>query len=164
MFNRYTIHHNVIRDTTFASIKVHYGHNNTIYNNIFVNSTYEGQIGGTGTTHYNTSSNRFFNNVVWFNGSYPIRALQGSLEKPWFSEFNRNLYYNPTVNLSTSNTKQTPLGPFTNWTRGGYDTQSILDQDPGFADMQSGNLCLGEDSPAFDLPGFNGIPESVCQC
>lgn len=39
MICRYTIHHNVIRDNQFGGLKIHYGHDNLIFNNMFVNTS-----------------------------------------------------------------------------------------------------------------------------
>ena len=156
----------MIRNAAYAGIKVHYGHDNTIYNNILMDSSYSpeesgiGQFDTVGNALHNTSGNNFYQNVVAWNDPNAYKMLQGQTERPYYDEIDRNVYWNTEIDITMwNNTHLTPKGTWTNWTGSGYDTSSIVG-DPMFI---NGSACLAEDSPAYKL-GFSEIPREICEC
>ena len=168
----YDVHHNVIRNTQDGGFMVHYGHNNTVWNNVFANASLSGYdttgggVWADGDAAYNTTGNTFWRNVlVVYNnsGEMPPRLLKGEMYAPYYSTIDDNVYFSPDLDLAAWNSSElTPLGTWAQWTAAGYDARSKV-ADPMFRDVAEGDFCLLPDSPAFDL-GFDPIPFSVCQC
>ena len=163
------IHHNVIRDTQTAGIKVHYGSLNRIWNNLFLNTSNvlgnsgSAQLLAAGSKDMNTSLNVFDGNIVVMHNESTEKVLSGEFTTPYFSSVDRNLYFNPQHDLETWNRTLTPLGTFLHWQEAGYDTHSLV-ADPLFRDPDVGDFCLEADSPAFAAIGFTAIPDSICMC
>ena len=168
----YDVHHNVIRNTQDGGFMVHYGHNNTVWNNVFANASLSGYdttgggVWADGDAAYNTTGNTFWRNVlVVYNnsGEMPPRLLKGEMYAPYYATIDDNVYFSPDLDLAAWNSSElTPLGTWAQWTAAGYDARSKV-ADPMFRDVAEGDFCLLPDSPAFDL-GFDPIPFSVCQC
>ena len=176
----YTVRGNVFRNMATTGFFIHSGGNNTIENNIVFNATLvddDGYGGQWSFSHYWGSwFNRSVHNVVNRNiVAYPDTGRSsdgGAVGCPsWgrctsdltFDSVDQNLYFQFGVNSSAWQklSELTPLGDWAAWQAAGYDTNSLF-ADPLFNDVES-DLCLQDDSPAFDL-GFEQPPTRACRC
>lgn len=131
---------NLVYATKTGSFHQHYGKENIIRNNIFVNSRMHQLQATRVELHQSFTFER--NIIYWTNGS---PALAGPWQKLNFHA-NNNCYWNPTRTVDF-------LGKSIGvWQDAGHE-QGTLVADPGFVDPTARDFRLREDSPAIKL-GF----------
>ena len=137
------ISNNIVTNTKTGGFHQHYGKENVVRNNIFVNSK-EGQIIRTRAEDH--LSFTFDHNIVYWTQGY----LLGSNWSGNQFSLDRNLYWNP-------NGKPVDFAgrSFEAWKTAGNDKNSII-ADPMFVKPETGDFTLKPDSPALKL-GFKQI-------
>jgi hypothetical protein len=73
-----------------------------------------------------------------------------------FTECDQNLIWWTGGDLTTTEARITPEGPWAKWLEAGFDTHSVVD-DPRFEDPKNDDYRLKPNSPALQL-GFEPIP------
>jgi hypothetical protein len=132
--------YNLVYRTKTGAFHQHYGRNNYIHNNIFLNSElYQLQA----TRVENHLSFRFENNIVCFDKG-------DLLHGPWDKiriEMDNNCYFR-------TNGKEPDFAgkTFSQWQRLGHDANSII-ADPMFVDLQKPDMNIHPQSPVFQI-GF----------
>ena len=137
------ITNNIVTNTKTGGFHQHYGKENIVRNNIFVNSS-EGQIIRTRAEDH--LSFTFEHNIVYWQKGY----LLGANWSGNHYALNSNLYWNPN-GKPVDFAKRT----FDEWKASGQDKNSLI-ADPLFVDSVRGNFTVKPESPALKL-GFKQI-------
>jgi len=124
----------------------------TVYNNIIIDPLFP--VLFWMETFQN--SDNFDRNIVYYSkaiGNFSV-CYVGSYIYP--NSTNHNLFYSsPFDNYFASYNGQ--IIPFPKWQSMGYDTDSIIGEDPLFENPSQNNFNVTENSPAFAL-GFKNFP------
>ncbi|MDO4569811.1 MAG: right-handed parallel beta-helix repeat-containing protein [Planctomycetia bacterium] len=139
---------NIVYRTKSASFHQHYGKENVIENNIFVNAR-ENQLQRTRTEEHTSFFLR--KNIIYFTSDQPIF---GSNWRDDNFVCDYNLYYNPHKSVEFPTEGK-------NWREErGFDVHSIVNEDPLFVDLSNDDFRLKPESPAWKL-GFEAIPDKT---
>jgi len=141
------IENNIVHDTKSGGFHQHYGRDNIIRNNIFVNARL-GQIIRTRMEEH--LSFTFEKNIVYWSEG-PLLGSNWSDDK---YALDNNCYFNTAGSEITFKDWS-----FEEWKARGQDTHSII-ADPLFVDPAANDYSLKADSPVFDL-GFKPIDLSA---
>ena len=137
---------NLVYRTKTGGFHQHYGKENTVRNNIFVESR-EHQLQATRPEGH--LSFTFSNNIVYW--THPGPTLGGAWDKVRF-EGGSNVFW------STAGAPKFPGGDLAKWQAAGHELGSII-SDPLFADPANGDFRLKPESPAVKL-GFKPFDSS----
>ena len=141
---------NLVYDTDDASFHQHYGKDNVLRNNIFIDSL-AGQIAVTrGEPHRSLTAER--NIVLWTKGDAFVR-YGGTLKETAKIDWRSNLWWRTDGKDVFNGT------PFAAWQKRVRDKGSRF-ADPLFADWQKRDFTLSPDSPALKL-GFRPFDPSL---
>lgn len=159
----YTVTHNITCRNSHGGVMLQGGKDNTVENNIFVDST----LGQVHVNNFadNSTGQVFRRNIVAYRDPSAMLVAGGRLSQDVI-RFERNLYFTPAKEPSL---RASGIKSWAEWQRRGFDRDSVL-ADPRFVDPEHGNFALRPDSPALKL-GFEpidtrqvGSRRRPCQC
>ena len=180
------VSHNVFVDTSHAAIFFHSGSNNSVWNNVFANSTYNrGSVASTqllfkeithGTRGAKMANNRLFRNVMWTprdvqeprpgDVSLLGGSTAGALSVSNGGGTHHNWYYRRGKTIGRNVKTLLFQHDWTSWiakrATTGRGNGSVVNKDPMFVDAQAGNWNLEEDSPLKDAIGWEDLPLPMC--
>jgi len=147
----YTVHHNVTYRSSHGGIMLQGGKDNTVENNIFVDSAYSQMY--ISNFADNSTGLVLQRNIVYYTDPAAVLLSCGRLDEDVI-RIDRNLYFHagrqePLVRGGTT---------FAEWQKRGFDPNSVI-ADPLFVDPARDDYTLRPDSPAFKL-GFEPIDTS----
>ena len=160
---------NIVSGCTYGAL-IHMSKNTTLYNNTFYNNGHGIYLSEKGANEM--SGNLIKNNICVASktSQFPITIIRHARSNAPIGTFDHNLYHNKTNNIavrygiSSTNASNLTLIQWKNKTGldSGNDVNSI-NSDPKFANVQSDDFQLSENSPCIDagtnvglLKDFNG--------
>lgn len=158
----YTVTHNVTYRSSHGGMMLQGGKDNTVENNIFVDSA-QSQVYVSNFSN-NSTGLSFQRNIVAYTNPAAVLFATGRLDENVI-RINRNLYFHaggkePVVRGGVS---------LADWQKQGFDRNSVI-ADPLFVDPVRDNYTLRPDSPAFQLgfepidTGTVGLLRDRCRC
>jgi len=178
------VSHNVFADTSHAAIFFHSGSNNTVWNNVFVNSTMnKGSTPSDQLLFKETlrngkrstmKDNRLYRNVIWTPrpseepapGDVPLLggssagarsvSLGGGTHHNWYFRRGKGIAYHKVLWFAND---------WKEWTTAdkmGRGNGSSLNVDPKFVDAEGGNWNLATGSPLKEAIGWEDLHMPMC--
>lgn len=149
----YTVTDNVCYRTSHGGIMLQGGKDNTIQNNIFVDSTvYQARISNFSS---NSEGLVLRHNVICNTDPAPLLLSTGQVDENVLA-MDENLYFCPALEAPKISSRG--AADWAAWQAAGFDLNSIW-ADPLFVDPGNDDYRLQETSPAFSL-GFRAIDTS----
>lgn len=147
-----TVYGNICARQFRAGYHNHLGFDNTVENNIFVDSVqYQAEWNGRAEMR----RNRFVANIIVYRDPSAVYLRSGGWNPEVLRECDRNLVWWTGGNLAEA-PGITPAGTWTQWRELGFDENSLL-ADPLFQAADKDDYRLRPESPAWGL-GFKRIP------
>ena len=177
------VSHNVFADTSHAAIFFHSGSNNTVWNNVVVNSTFNKgstvsvQLLFKQSTHGTVmpggmKDNRLFRNVIWtprdseeLTPDVPMLGgtSAGALSVARGGGTHHNWYYRRGKGIAKGEALWF-ANNFNGWVsaKTGRGNGSRVNSDPMFVDAEGGDWRLADGSPLKAAIGWEDLPLPIC--